>query len=297
MHRRRRFFPDGDQEQRPQQVRTTSSGGPPIFPGAPAAGATPGDRRRPSARRPPPRAPGSSPRHGQPQQVRSRSGSAPRTGSACIIGTPPRSAGPPEGRPPSGPRPGLDRERSGPSQDTRPRSGRPSAACIVSRSGRSAAGSAPGHVRQTPTRPAAAAEKGREKGKKGGKGAGIGTMDGWSGGPGTAPACISSRIGPGTVRRTAAGRAAGPPPAESGPGRAPPASGQAGFLRRRNRGAPPQSEGENGRKITIPICNLNSNLDFGFGFRIWISDLVDKLWITLPPYPYPIVIIGVCFNN
>lgn len=84
-------------------------------------------------------------------------------------------------------------------------------------------------------------------------GTGLGT------GHGTAPACISSRIGPGTVRRTAAGA----------PGRAPPASGRAGLLQRRNKGAPPQSGGEEPRtpqslsatSIRISILDL----DFGFG--------------------------------
>ena len=48
-----------------------------------------------------------------------------------------------------------------------------------------------------------------------------------------------------------------------------------------------------GEKNPVPH---NPDLQPQFEFGIWIWILVDKLWITLPPYPYPIVIIGICFS-
>lgn len=69
-------------------------------------------RRRPSARRPPPKAPGSGPG----RDPRSRSGPAPRTGSARhhrdpaeISGTPGRPPRLQDPAPPSGPPPGIPR--------------------------------------------------------------------------------------------------------------------------------------------------------------------------------------------
>lgn len=75
MHRRRRFFPDGDQEQRPQQVRTTSSGGPPIFQRPPQRENETGPRSGPSA----PARRSSAPA--------ARNGSGTETGPACISGS------------------------------------------------------------------------------------------------------------------------------------------------------------------------------------------------------------------
>lgn len=236
VHRRRRFFPDGDQEQRPQQVRTTSSARRSSRdrpqretrtrsgPSAPARRASaPAARDRPrlhqrqqdtgssTARRSskdpqgaPPKAlrtETGAPGHGQqppagttaegPQQVRTGTQDRQRLPSA----EPRRDQQDPrKAARLQDPAQDLTGDRSGPSQDTRTRSG-PSAAPRIS----------------ARTRPTDADETGSSSGKGTGNGekgpprAGNGTGGGYTGDRERLRACISSRIGPETVRRTAAG--------------------------------------------------------------------------------------------
>lgn len=87
--------------------------------------------------------------------------------------------------------------------------------------------------------------------------------------PGTPPGLHFFQDRAGNGPQDGSGGAAGPPPTESGPGRAPPASGRAGLLRRRNKGAPPQSGTETEEKLlsrsATSIQISISDLDFGFG--------------------------------
>lgn len=143
------------------------------------------------------------------RDTRSRPGPAPRTRSPAEIS---RTQ---EGRPPSV---GQDPARHPPQAPPQVRE-------TARRPGSAAGPDDQRHGISARTRPTETDETGSSSGKRtgnGGKGrkkAGNGTGGWYTGNRERLRACISSRIGPGTVRRTAAGRAAGPPPTESWPGR------------------------------------------------------------------------------
>lgn len=241
-----------DQEQRPPifqrpQRENGNETGPRSGPSAPGRRAS-----APAARARRPATPASAAGHRQQNGPPIFQGAAGRAGHAAQEAARLQDQAPPRLQDPPGV-PGL----------TGNRSGRPSAACIRSR--RSAAQdqrpeTASGIGRQ-PTRPAAAAEngeKGPEKGPPASSGAGNGTGSGPGNGSGLHFFQDQDRERSAGRQR---GRAAGPPPTESGPGRAPPASVTFAGA---DRGAPPQSERKRPR---TPQSRSATSI------RIWILDL------------------------
>lgn len=230
--------PGEHQRQRPQGDRT---------PAAARAADLPRERRRPSARRP--AAPAilqgraargeaaghdQQPRQGHPQQIRTGTQDQDHRRDQQDPGRPPafRTRTPPGF-------PGLTGNRSGRSEarDQRPDTS------DRNRRGRQ-------QQRKTDRKRGKRAEKGPDR-----------NMDGWNGDRERLRACISSRIGTGSARRTSAGTVRRSSAC---------CIWQALDFCGARSGGPSEEHGRKTPNPTIPICNLNSNLDFGFGFW-WIS--------------------------
>ena len=217
MHRRRRFFPDGDQEQRP-----------PIF------------------QRPPQRETETGPRPRTRRPARRSSAPAADAGPAASL---PGSAGNPSGESSTG----RDRRQQEQARETLRR--------LHSAGPAPAAG--PDHQRpDTSDRRRRDRQQQRKTDGKRGKRAETGRKRDRGRvyrGPGTAPGLhfFQDRAGN------------GPQGVSGTPGPAPPASVRAGFLRRRNKGAPPQSGTGTEEKLlslSAPSIRISiSDLDFGFG--------------------------------